>query len=85
VQVDPIKPTLKAPESQRLKLGHEKTLSNLTDEFNLRRYTVVEAVDCVVDFVPQNLKRSGRAVAGLFDLVEKAMAVAYTRPLFSST
>ena len=39
VQVDPMKPALKAPDSNRLKLEHEKTLSNFAFNFNLRRYT----------------------------------------------
>ena len=39
MQVDPIKPTLKAPGSKRLKLEHEKLLSNFAFNFNLRRYT----------------------------------------------
>ena len=40
VHVDPIKPTLKAPGSERLKLRHDKLPSNLAFNFNLRRYTV---------------------------------------------
>ena len=36
-----MKPTLKAPESKRLKLEHEKTLPNFGFKFNLRRYNVV--------------------------------------------
>ena len=39
MQVDPINSTLKAPGSKRLKLGHEKLLSNFAFKFNLRRYT----------------------------------------------
>jgi hypothetical protein len=38
VQVDPIKPTLKAPGTKRLKLKYAVTLSNLGFKFNLRRY-----------------------------------------------
>ena len=38
MQVDPIKPTLKAPGSIPLKLEHEKLLSNFAFNFNLRRY-----------------------------------------------
>jgi len=41
VQVNPIKPTLKAPGSKRLKLEHEKLLSDFAYNFNLRRYSVV--------------------------------------------
>jgi len=39
VQVDPIKPTLKAPGTKRLKLNYDKLLSNVAFKFNLRRYT----------------------------------------------
>ena len=39
MQVDPIKPTLKATESKPLKLEHEKTLSNFAFKVNVRRYT----------------------------------------------
>jgi hypothetical protein len=38
VQVDPIKPTLKAPESKLLKVKYGKALSNSGFKFNLRRY-----------------------------------------------
>jgi hypothetical protein len=41
VQVDPMKPTLKPPGSKRLKLYHEKLLSNFAFNFNLRRYIMV--------------------------------------------
>jgi hypothetical protein len=43
VQVDPMKPTLKPPRSKRLKLEHEKPLSSVAFNFNLRRY--MKAVD----------------------------------------
>jgi hypothetical protein len=39
VQVDPIKPTLKAPGTKRLKLKCDLLLSNFAFKFNLRRYT----------------------------------------------
>jgi hypothetical protein len=38
VQVDPIKPTLKAPGSKRLKLKSEELLSSFAFNFNLRPY-----------------------------------------------
>jgi hypothetical protein len=38
VQFDPIKPTLKAPGSKRLKLKLEELLSNFAFKFDLRRY-----------------------------------------------
>jgi len=39
VQVDPIKPVLKAPGSQRLRLRCDILLSNYAFKFNLRRYS----------------------------------------------
>ena len=41
MQVDPIKPTLKAPGTKRLKLECDKPLSNFAFKFNLRRYTKI--------------------------------------------
>jgi hypothetical protein len=41
VQVDPVKPTLKAPGSKRLKLKHDEPLSNFAFKISLRRYTKV--------------------------------------------
>ena len=38
VQVDPIKPTLKAPGTKRLKLKYVEPFSNFAFKFNLRRY-----------------------------------------------
>jgi len=40
VQVDPIKPTLKAPVSKSLKLKYDKPVSNVAFKFNLRHYTM---------------------------------------------
>jgi hypothetical protein len=39
VQVDPIKPTLKAPGTLRLNLKSDELLSNVAFNFNLRRNT----------------------------------------------
>ena len=39
VQVDPIKPKLKPPGTERLKLNHGVLLSTLAFKFNLHRYT----------------------------------------------
>jgi len=41
VQVDPIKPTLKALGTKPLKLQYDELLSRFAFKFNLRRYTVV--------------------------------------------
>jgi len=38
VQVDPMKPTLKAPGTERLKLKYDEPISNSAFKFNLRRY-----------------------------------------------
>ena len=40
VQVDPIKPTLIAPGSERLKLNYDDPLSNFAFNFYLRRYNL---------------------------------------------
>jgi len=40
VQVDPVKPTLKAPGYKHLKLKHDKPPSNYAFKFNLRRFTL---------------------------------------------
>jgi hypothetical protein len=45
VQVDPIKPTLKAPETKRLKLKCHYLRLNLAFKFKLRRYNVVDSSD----------------------------------------
>ena len=46
VQVDPVKPTLKAPGTKRLKLIYAELLSNFGFKFNLRRYTSGGQVLC---------------------------------------
>ena len=38
VQVDPIKSTLKAPDTKRLKLNYDALLPNSAFKFSLRRY-----------------------------------------------
>ena len=44
VQVDPIKPTLKAPGTKRLELNYDGPLSNFAFNFNLRRYNLVHVM-----------------------------------------
>ena len=46
MQVDPIKPTLKPPGSQRLILRCDELLSNVAFSFNVRPYTMVSATVC---------------------------------------
>ena len=43
VQVDPIRPTLKAPGTKRLKLKYDGPLSNFAFKFKLRRYIMAES------------------------------------------
>jgi hypothetical protein len=43
VQVDPIKPTLKAPDTKRLELIYDETVSNFAFKFNLRYCTPAAA------------------------------------------
>ena len=42
VQVDPIKPTLKAPGTKRSKLKYDEALLNFAFNFNMRRYILAE-------------------------------------------
>jgi len=44
-----MKPTLKAPGTKRLKLEHDKLLSNFAFNFNLRRYTKVKRAQLVLE------------------------------------
>ena len=72
MQVDPIKPMLRSPGTQRLKLTFENLLLSFAFKFKLRRYITV----------------FGHAVflnAVAMQLVTACEAGAYTRPLFSST
>ena len=82
MQIDPLKPTLKAPDSNRLKLEHEKTLSNFTFTFNLRRFSLVAKALERAARVTDTLDGAERERS---DAVERTRAGAYTRPLSSST
>ena len=82
VQIDPIKPTLKAPGTKRLKLNYDEPLSNFAFKFNLRRHNTAmqwsfetAAIFAHIDAFVQRCK----------DLVEVCEAGAYTPPLFGST
>jgi hypothetical protein len=46
VQVDPIKPTLKAPGTKGLKLEHDELLSSFAFSFNLRCYSAERGWTC---------------------------------------
>ena len=52
MQVDPIKPTLKAPGTKRLELKYDELLSSFAFNFNLRRY----------DLTPDDADINGKAV-----------------------
>jgi len=59
VQVGPIKPTLKAPGTKRLKLKCDGLLLSFAFKFNLRRYTMGEGLA-----VYSSLSREGNYAAG---------------------
>jgi len=69
VQADPIKPTLKAPATKRLKVKHDQLLSSFAFNFILRRYIAVQHAAGTL-----SLDRWASFKAG-----------AYNRPLISST
>jgi hypothetical protein len=48
VQVDPIKPTLKAPKTKRLKIKYDQLLSNFGIKFNLCRYNLERMEECAL-------------------------------------
>ena len=77
VQVDPIKPALKAPGIQRLKLTYDDPLSNIAFKFNLRRFTKA----------PPRLgtSQSRSSPSSSFPSSATPRAGAYTRSEFSST
>jgi hypothetical protein len=78
VQVEPIKPTLKAPGTERLKLRCNVLLSNFPLNFKLRRYNWD---DLELFFEPHAAASMAFGHMG----GEGMGAGAYTRPLFGST
>jgi hypothetical protein len=56
VQVDPIKPTLKPPGSERLKLKCDDPLPSFAFDFNVRRYITVQR-DALSDEMKQLVAR----------------------------
>ena len=73
MQVDLMKPTLKAPRTKRLKLKYDEPISNFAFKFNLRRYTEV--------VMGYTFLAAGTSVPDLISSV----AGAHIPPLFSST
>ena len=59
MQIDPIKPTLKVPGNELLKVKYDNSLSNLAFKFNLRRYS--KALEDVLD-AHENLLAPGARV-----------------------
>jgi len=70
VQVDPVKPTLKAPGIKRLILKHDKLHSSFAFKSNLRRYTEVE----------ERLKELGRENAALRSNLAGTEEAGFTKP-----
>jgi len=98
VQVDPIKPPLKAPGAKALKLKYDKLRSNFALNFNLRPYTKagnVDGIACLVelgahaDYESPSHKTAlvAAVLAGTIPSIAALCAVAgaYNRPLLSST
>ena len=51
MQIDPVKPTLKAPGTKRLKLTREGLLSDFGFKFNLRRYILALRITAAREFL----------------------------------
>jgi hypothetical protein len=75
VQVDPIKPMLTPPGTQRLKLKYDDVLSNFRFKIDLRRYNSGMPPKAMGEFVKAVAAMRGRTYE----------AGAYTRTLFSTT
>jgi len=86
VQVDPVKPKLKAPGTKRLKLESDGLLSNFSLTFNLHCYIKGAALMAQAHF---RRSSAGAAARGELKALRSAAVVlqaeAYTRPLLSST
>ena len=83
VQVDPIKPTLEAPETKRLKLKSDGPPSNFAFKFNLRRYTKEVFAERRRRWETAMQRQSREPVSrGMATILQ---AGAHTRPLFGST
>ena len=81
MQVDPIKPTLKAHGMKRLKLRYDELLLSFAFNLNLRRYNQVQHL--VTDFhVPAAYLSSAQSEG---DARGVLAAGAYTRSQFSSS
>jgi hypothetical protein len=74
VQVDPIKPTLKAPRTNRLKLNPDELLTKFVFKFNLRCHTS-DSIKTALNFAYEEYEGD----------LNELRAGAYARPLFDST
>ena len=90
MQVDPIKPTVKAPGTRRLKPELDNLLSSFAFNFNLCRYNksvlknLLTSSLAAFDLLP--VHRLQPAELGvLLDVLAELTAGAYTRSLFGST
>ena len=84
MQVDPIKPKLKAPGTKRLQLKCDEPLSSSAFKFNLRRYNVVSNIDVMTETVMGFQNQCKKLPKSLRDW-QAYQAGAYTRPHLSST
>ena len=87
MQVDPIKPMLKAPGSELLKLNSDEPLSTLAFKFNLRCYAEEDTSRSLLtsNFASESLTSPSSETFGEDDVPDAPMAGAYTRSLLSST
>jgi len=60
VQVEPMKPMLKAPGTKRLKLKYDILLSSFAFNFNLRRYTKLDDFDNACSAYEKAIDMAGR-------------------------
>ena len=79
MQVDPIKPTLTAPGTERLKLKYYKLLSGFAFNLNLRRYIEV------LKWLRENGSPWDEWTCAWAADGGQLKVGAYTRPLFGST
>ena len=83
VQVDPIKPPLKAPGMKCLNLKYDILLSSFGIKFNLRLY--IKDTAPAIPFVAALCADAGVSFILKYDQCRDQAAGAYTRPLLSST
>ena len=84
VQVEPMKPTLKAPGSTCLKLKYDEPPSEFAFKFNLRRYTMASTVDGL-DEAYDGLNTTECCTVTVSVADNDSPAGAYTRSILSST